>query len=293
MKKLCLLSFLLCSFSVFSQIEEPAEDEVFIVVEDMPVYRGCEHLDGSSDEKEKAQCTQGKITDYLAANARYSDESKDRNQSETWFLTYVVNEKAEVEQVKILRYPPFSNREMEEESIRLVKSLEFAEPGRQRGKAVKVQFSAPIKFRTDEEFSNLVRKVYGPKFLEGKRGAVAPGCEEFVGEEEQLKSCSLEYIERFVQENAEVPGIVQEMDLRLPSVVTFTIGKDGSVEEAEIKKSAQDFVNSSSEEEVEAAEAADKAALDVVKKLKFTIPEQNKGEPGKLTCQVPVVFISN
>lgn len=139
----------------------------------------------------------------------------------------------------------------------------------------------------------MVQDTYGPKFLEEERALVAPGCEKLANKDELLEICTLEYIGDSVQENVEVPDLFLETGKRAVSVVSFTVGTDGRVEEASISTSARLDINEDSKIEYQATEASDKAALDVVKKLKFTIPEQSNGEPWKLTCKVPVVFTNN
>lgn len=57
-------------------------------------------------------------------------------------IQFIVNEKGEVENPKVLRGVEALN----EEAIRCVKQMSF-KPGRQRGQAVRVQYALPVRFR--------------------------------------------------------------------------------------------------------------------------------------------------
>lgn len=138
--------------------EVPEEEQVFFVVEEMPLYRGCE--DSSGDISKQFLCTQNKMILDITSKIEYPTIAKGSGIQGIWYVSFVVNEKKEIRQVKILRSPAkgknLSTEEekiykaMDEEAIRLVKSLEFATAGKQRGKPVKVQLNVPVRFRRTE-----------------------------------------------------------------------------------------------------------------------------------------------
>src|SRR5690606_22504985 len=75
---------------IFEEPEEVIEEpEVFSVVEDMPVFPGCEDA-GSAAERD--QCSQGKIFAYLASNIKYPPMAKDAGISGTVYIRFVVDE---------------------------------------------------------------------------------------------------------------------------------------------------------------------------------------------------------
>ena len=61
----------------------------------------------------------------------------------TVFVTFVIERDGSVTDVKILRG---IGGGCDEEALRVVRNMPKCEPGKQRGKPVRVQFNMPIKF---------------------------------------------------------------------------------------------------------------------------------------------------
>jgi protein TonB len=114
--------------------EEEETDEVFMIAEDMPMFKGC------SDD----QCTQGEILKFIARNTRYPAIAKENNITGRVFVGFVVDKSGSVTNVKLLRGV---DKYLDSEAIRVVKSMPKFSPGRQRGKPVKVQYNIPITFK--------------------------------------------------------------------------------------------------------------------------------------------------
>ena len=114
--------------------EEEETDEVFMIAEDMPMFKGC------SDD----QCTQGEILKFIARNTRYTAIAKENNITGRVFVGFVVDKSGSVTNVKLLRGV---DKYLDSEAIRVVKSMPKFSPGRQRGKPVKVQYNIPITFK--------------------------------------------------------------------------------------------------------------------------------------------------
>ena len=105
-----------------------ADDIPFIIVEEMPVFQG-EGLEG--------------FRNWVMKNLRYPEIAAENGISGKVYIQFVVNSKGQVEDVKVIRGVDPS---LEKESIRVVMSSPKWVPGRQRGKAVRVQFNMPINF---------------------------------------------------------------------------------------------------------------------------------------------------
>lgn len=109
--------------------EEVIEEvEIFQVVESMPSFP-----DGGDDGLKK----------YLAQNIKYPTIARESGIQGTVFVTFVVERDGSVTDVKVLRG---IGGGCDEEAIRVVKNMPRWSPGKQRGKAVRVQFNMPIKF---------------------------------------------------------------------------------------------------------------------------------------------------
>ena len=106
-------------------VEEP---QVFFIVEDMPEFPGGELA----------------LRKYIAENVRYPEQAKENDIQGTVFVRFVVDTDGSVKNVEVLRgVDPL----LDKEAIRVVQSLPKWKPGKQRGKAVKVSHSVPIKFQ--------------------------------------------------------------------------------------------------------------------------------------------------
>jgi protein TonB len=108
--------------------EEPEEAPVFFIVEEMPKFPG----------------GQGELQKYIAKSIKYPEIAKENNIQGRVYVNFVVNDKGEVEKVKVVRGVDPS---LDKEAIRVIKSLPKWKPGKQRGKAVKVSMSLPINFK--------------------------------------------------------------------------------------------------------------------------------------------------
>ncbi|MGF1563886.1 MAG: energy transducer TonB [Flavobacteriales bacterium] len=122
------------------EVEEEVEDDTpFMIVENMPALGECKKLRGD----ERHQCTQMEIIKYVSQNTKYPPIAKDAGIQGTVFVYFVVDKKGKVTDAKVLR--PVDPR-LDKEALRVIESLPSFEPGEQRGKAVSVQYTIPVKF---------------------------------------------------------------------------------------------------------------------------------------------------
>ncbi|MGM0546384.1 MAG: energy transducer TonB [Bacteroidota bacterium] len=103
--------------------EEEEEEDFFVAVEDMPELKG------------GLAALQQKIN--------YPDMARKAGIEGRVIIQFIVNEQGEVEDPKVVRG---IGGGCDEEALRVVKEAEF-EPGQQRGKPVRVQYSLPITFQ--------------------------------------------------------------------------------------------------------------------------------------------------
>ncbi len=108
--------------------EEEAPVDIFVIVEEMPAYPGGEDA----------------MMKYINSNIVYPEVAKENNIQGTVTLSFVVNYKGVVDNVKLIKGVDPS---LDNEAIRVVKSIPQWKPGRQGGKPVNVSFSVPVKFK--------------------------------------------------------------------------------------------------------------------------------------------------
>lgn len=120
-------------------VEEVEEDIPFMIVENMPALGDCKSMRGD----ERHQCTQMEIIKYVSSNTKYPPIAKDAGIQGTVFVYFVVGKEGKVRDVRVLREV---DSRLDKEAVRVVESLPDFEPGQQRGKAVSVQYTIPVKF---------------------------------------------------------------------------------------------------------------------------------------------------
>ena len=107
--------------------EDVQEEEIFVVVEESPEFPGGEEA----------------RLKFLYDNIVYPRVAKDAGVEGKIFVGFVVEPDGRITNVKIIRGKVQS---LDEEAIRVTKMMPKWKPGKQRGKAVRVQFNMPITF---------------------------------------------------------------------------------------------------------------------------------------------------
>lgn len=112
------------------EIEEEVieEAEVFTVVEEMPSFPG----------------GPAKMTEYIAKNIKYPMMARESGVEGRVFVNFVVEPNGSISKVKVLRG---IGGGCDEEAMRVVQSMPAWKPGKQRGTAVRVNYTVPIVFK--------------------------------------------------------------------------------------------------------------------------------------------------
>jgi protein TonB len=124
------------------------EREIFKIVEQMPRFPGCEHLQVS--EQEKKACADQKLLEFVYQNVRYPQIAKENGIEGTVVVQFVVNPDGTVSDITLVRD---IGAKCGDEAVRLVKLMnalpEKWTPGKQRGRPVPVMFTMPIRFKLE------------------------------------------------------------------------------------------------------------------------------------------------
>lgn len=123
------------------EVEEVEEDvEVpFAVIEDVPVFPGCE----GKSKKATKDCFQKKIQEHVINNFRYPEAASELGIQGRVSVLFVIDSKGYTTNVRS-RGP---DRVLEKEAERIIGLLPKMIPGKQRGKPVKVPYAVPIFFK--------------------------------------------------------------------------------------------------------------------------------------------------
>ncbi|HAG16608.1 MAG TPA: energy transducer TonB [Bacteroidales bacterium] len=107
--------------------EEIEEQQIFLVVEEMPEFPGGD----------------AKMYEFIGKNIEYPRMAKESGISGRVFVTFVVERDGKVTDVQVIRG---IGGGCDEEAIRVIKAMPKWNAGKQRGKPVRVQYRMPIKF---------------------------------------------------------------------------------------------------------------------------------------------------
>lgn len=109
--------------------EEPAEQTIFEVVEQMPEFPN----GGMAG-----------LMQYLSKNIKYPTIAQENGTQGRVTVQFVVNRDGSIVDAKVLRgVDPY----LDKEAIRVISSMPKWKPGMQRGKAVRVKYTVPVMFR--------------------------------------------------------------------------------------------------------------------------------------------------
>ncbi len=121
---------------IVDEVEEDV-DVPFAVIEDVPIFPGCEN------EKDKRACFNSMIQKHISKNFRYPEIAQEMGIQGRVSVMFVIQKDGSIGNVR-MRGP---DKNLEKEAARIIGKLPKMTPGKQRGRAVRVPFSIPITFR--------------------------------------------------------------------------------------------------------------------------------------------------
>jgi protein TonB len=120
---------------VVTEEEELDEAQIFVIVEEMPIFRP----DICKNQKEGNT----ELYRHIYKNLRYPVIAQENGIAGRVFVKFVVGKDGGIYDVEVLRGVDPS---LDREAIRVIKNLPNFSPGKQRGKPVKVSYTSVIKF---------------------------------------------------------------------------------------------------------------------------------------------------
>ncbi len=123
------------------EIEEVEEeiDVPFAVIEDVPIFPGCEKV--SKDKRR--DCFQEKMNNHIRKNFRYPEIAQEMGIQGRVYVNFIIDKDGSITNIR-MRGP---DQNLEKEAQRIISQLPSMTPGKQRGRPVRVPFSIPITFR--------------------------------------------------------------------------------------------------------------------------------------------------
>lgn len=121
-------------------VVDEMEDDIdvpFAVIENVPVFPGCE---GASD---KRACFNEMMQKHIRKNFRYPEMAQEMGIQGRVSVMFTIQKDGSIGNIR-LRGP---DKNLESEARRIIEKLPKMTPGRQRGRPVRVPFSIPITFK--------------------------------------------------------------------------------------------------------------------------------------------------
>lgn len=109
--------------------EEEEEEVIFMVVETMPEFPGGQQA----------------LFKFLSDNVKYPVIAQENGIQGRVICQFVVNKDGAIVDVEVVRSG--GDPSLDKEAVRVIKSMPKWNPGKQRGKAVRVKYTVPVNFR--------------------------------------------------------------------------------------------------------------------------------------------------
>ena len=123
------------------EVEEEFDDidVPFAVIEDVPIFPGCE----SVAKSQRRACFQEQMNKHIRRNFRYPEIAQEMGIQGRVYVNFIIAKDGSITNIG-MRGP---DKNLENEAQRIISRLPKMTPGKQRGRAVRVPFSIPITFR--------------------------------------------------------------------------------------------------------------------------------------------------
>lgn len=239
----------LFSMTINAQNESKKRDDlVYRIVEDMPVYPGGEN----------------QLRKDIAAEVKYPEEAKKKGTQGKVYISFVVSKEGKIKDARIARgVDPV----LDKEALRVMNALDKAwKPGKQRGTAVNVEYTVPIKFALDADKSDSDNSAKVTK--KGDVYYIVDEMPEFPGGDKALR--------QYIAETVKYPAEAVKNSVQGKVYVSFIVDVDGNVVSAKIARGVDP--------------ALDKESLRVVNSLPTWKPGKQKGKSVKVQFTVPINF---
>ena len=106
------------------------------------MFPGCE----DKPKSDRKTCAEKKLLDFIYSNIKYPAIARENNIQGTVVLSFVVEKDGSITDAKALRD---IGGQCGDEALRVVNDMPNWNPGKQRGRAVRVQFNLPVKFQLE------------------------------------------------------------------------------------------------------------------------------------------------
>ena len=260
-----------------------ATDSVLMIPEEMPKFPG----------GDKA------LIEFLQKNVKYPVEAQKKGVEGRVVVNFVVEKDGSLSEIKTVRsVDPL----LDEEAVRVVSAMPKWEPGKQKGKPVRVKYNVPISFKltgsatkTDGQTASALSPADAPTAQSSSEERIFEVVEkmpEFPGGAKAL----MEYISY----NVRYPKEAQESGEQGRVIVGFIVEKDGAISNARVVRSNSlvlvqvpkdgGIVTKVETADVSARHELETEALRVINAMPKWTPGKQNGNAVRVRYTIPVSF---
>lgn len=239
-------------------------DSILTQAEVMPRFPGCEELE---TEAERQQCAQKQFLKHVYTSIFYPAEARKAGIQGTVIVRFTIDEEGHVRHPEVVKTPGGG---LGEEVLRVLRTMPQWIPGRDKGKAVAVQMTLPVKFGLEND-----RETKEPAADQYDVMPVFAGCEELTDPAE-IKLCTAKKMTQFMSENLKYPKEAEELGIEGKVFVQLTIDETGKIGQVEIKRGVESRLN--------------EEALRVVWQMPRWKPAQKDGKAVSAQLTLPIHF---
>jgi protein TonB len=130
---------------VTGTLEDIDVDVPFAVLEDVPLFPGCEKVPRSQQK----ECFMEQMNKHIKKYFEYPSRAKENSVQGRVTVLFVIDKSGNVTSLRIKGTGKKDSELLEAEAERIIKKLPKFTPGRQRGKPVGVSYAQPILFKLE------------------------------------------------------------------------------------------------------------------------------------------------
>ena len=191
---------------------------------------------------------------WITQNIQYPKEAAKANIEGSVIVSFFVEKDGSISNVEVIKSV---HELLDKEALRVVNAMPKWKPGMENGQPVRTRFFVPISFKSQQCAED---KEEVSEFLEDMP--------EFPGGQKAMM--------QWIAQNIQYPKEAVDGHIEGRVVVSFVVEKDGSISNAEVKRSIH--------------ESLDKEALRVVNAMPKWKPGMENGQPVRARFHIPVSF---
>ncbi len=243
---------------------------VYMEVEEMPRFPGCEDVEGL---EKKELCAQKRMLQYVYENIKYPAAAQKGGVEGSVVLQFNVSATGEIEDANVVRG---IGSGCDEECLRVINSMNDLEskwtPGKIDGKVVEVQYTIPVKFKLASGGEAKAKLANSEVYKVVEDMPLFPGCSDM--------TCSNTKLIEYVIANLKYPEEARAEKVEGRVVVTFVVEPNGSISAIKIARGL--------------SSVCDAEVIRVIESMNSMqeqwTPGMQKGEKVRVEFALPVMF---